>query len=128
MDITQKITSIGVYVEQLECLYTVSENLKWYSPWDFPGGPVIKTPSSYCRGSRFDALSVPLYSCCVLWVVRCSQAQLQWETSLRVKLQRAEKNLAAETKLEPCLNHTQSLPCHWAYSVVPANNHLISVI
>ena len=56
------------------------------------------------------------------------QAQLQWETSLRVKLQRAEKNLAAETKLEPCLNHTQSLPCHWTYSVVPANNHLISVI
>ena len=57
MDITQKITSIGVYVEQLECLYTVTENLKWYSPWDFPGGPAIKTPSSYCRGSRFDPWS-----------------------------------------------------------------------
>ena len=68
------------------------------------------------------------YSCCVLWVVRCSQVQLQWETSLRVKLQRPEKNFAAETKLEPCLNHTQSLPCHWAYLVVPTNNHLIFVI
>lgn len=81
-----------------------------------------------CGPPLFSVLSVPLHSCCVLWVVRCSQVQLQWETSLRVKLQRAEKNLAAETKLEPCLNHTQSLPCHWTYSIVPANNHLISVI
>lgn len=81
-----------------------------------------------CGPPLLSALSVPLYSCCVLWVVRCSQVQLQWETSLRVKLQRPEKNFAAETKLEPCLNHTQSLPCHWAYLVVPTNNHLIFVI
>ena len=60
--------------------------------------------------------------------VRCHQVQLQWESSLRVKLQRAEKNLAAETKLEPCLNHTQNLPCHWTYSIVPTNNRLIFVL
>ena len=22
--------------------------------WDFPGGPVVKTPCSQCRGPRFD--------------------------------------------------------------------------
>ena len=25
--------------------------------WDFPGGPVAKTPHSQCRGSRLDAWS-----------------------------------------------------------------------
>ena len=24
------------------------------SLWDFPGGPVVKTPSFQCRGHRFD--------------------------------------------------------------------------
>ena len=26
--------------------------LKWIT-WDFPGGPVVKTPCSQCRGPRF---------------------------------------------------------------------------
>ena len=71
-----------------------------------------------------------VYHCTVAMCsgVRCHQVQLQWESSLRVKLQRAEKNLAAETKLEPCLNHTQNLPCHWTYSIVPTNNRLIFVL
>ena len=26
-------------------------------PWDFPGGPMAKTPCSECRGPRFDLQS-----------------------------------------------------------------------
>ena len=37
--------------------YSVSDNedcwIKNNSPWDFPGGPVVKTQCFYCRGLRF---------------------------------------------------------------------------
>ena len=31
--------------------------LKTISFWDFPGGPVAKTPCSQCKGARFDTWS-----------------------------------------------------------------------
>ena len=35
---------------------------------DFPGGPVVKTPSSQCRGHRFDPWSGNKdLACCMVW-------------------------------------------------------------
>ena len=34
-----------------------AERLKETESWDFPGGPVGKTPRSQCRGPRFDPWS-----------------------------------------------------------------------
>ena len=33
------------------------KDVKRYDYWDFPGGPVVKTPSFQCRGPRFDPWS-----------------------------------------------------------------------
>ena len=42
--------SIGVIGES----FRVDE--KWYH-WDFPGGPVVKTPYFQCRGHKFNPWS-----------------------------------------------------------------------
>ena len=41
------------------CLCNLSVNLKLF--WDFPGGPVAKTPSSQCRGPRFQQLKEAIH-------------------------------------------------------------------
>ena len=32
-------------------------NDRYWAPWDFPGGPVVRTPCSQCRGPGFDPWS-----------------------------------------------------------------------
>ena len=36
---------------------TSTKGHKHVNSWDFPGGPVVKTPSCQCRGHRFNSWS-----------------------------------------------------------------------
>ena len=59
----QTIPSVGEDAEQPELWNTAGENIKWCSHFgklfsrDFPGGAVVKTPCSQCRGPGFNPWS-----------------------------------------------------------------------
>ena len=49
---------LGIAVGHKQTQFSNGPELSKSKARDFPGGPVVKTPSSQCRGPRFDPWSV----------------------------------------------------------------------